>query len=98
MWKVFTRQICATDFLGLKSPKTGKFAIFFASETNTFHISYVESKNEFKAKKIWLSRGVAGIAGVARYLSHLKGYKFDISDLVVIWAGLMHLILRILKF
>jgi hypothetical protein len=39
---------------------------FFASETNTFHISYVESKNQFRAKKYFrLSRGVVGDAGVA---------------------------------
>jgi hypothetical protein len=34
-------------YLGIKSHKTSKFAIiFFASETNTFHISYVESKKK----------------------------------------------------
>jgi hypothetical protein len=36
-----------TRILGIKSPKTWKFAIkkfFFESETNTFHISYVEIK------------------------------------------------------
>jgi hypothetical protein len=32
--------------------------IFFASETNTFHISYVESKNRFvvqDGRDIWVS-------------------------------------------
>jgi hypothetical protein len=41
MWKVHTRPTSASDFLGIKSPKTRKFAIkkdIFASETDTFHI------------------------------------------------------------
>jgi hypothetical protein len=33
----------------------------------------------------------------ARYLSRLKGYRFGNQLLFIIWAGLMHLILRILK-
>jgi hypothetical protein len=34
MWQVYTRPTCASDFLGIKSP----------SETNSFHISYVEKQ------------------------------------------------------
>jgi hypothetical protein len=37
-----------------------------ASETNTFHIPHMESKNQFRAKKNFRpSRGVAAVSSVA---------------------------------
>jgi hypothetical protein len=58
----------------------------FASETNTFYIYYVESKNEFRAKKnpsvtqrCQRRRPVVGRNWYRRYLSRLKGYSFGIS-------------------
>jgi hypothetical protein len=48
----FTRPTSASDFLGIKCPKTWTSPIFFfASETNTFQFSYVESKNTKMEKK-----------------------------------------------
>jgi hypothetical protein len=47
MWQVYTRPTSASDFFGIKRENLQKKKIF-ASETNTFHISYVESKNRVK--------------------------------------------------
>jgi hypothetical protein len=44
MWQVYTRPTSASDKV-LKRENLQKKNFFFASEINTFHISYVESKN-----------------------------------------------------
>jgi hypothetical protein len=77
---------------------------FFSSLNQYFpHIPYVASKNEFGAKKkIHLSRGVAVLALVEIFIDDILA-ALRVTDLrfllpFVSWAGLMHLILRILKF
>jgi hypothetical protein len=82
-------------------------AIFFYCKFSHYRTFYTSKTSLERKKKFRLSRGVAGDAGIA-YRALVEICVDDISAVLrakdlkfrlpfVIWVGLMHLILRILK-